>query len=141
MKKTKIAFEDIKAGDLLEVVLVDGGVKAVLTGIAFQKEEVNAGWQDAHVFWSTSEGSMVVAKHEEGATIYRVDVAEAKFADIREGDRIRVTRKVGYTEQTITGVASYVTDGLSNNYWLTIDGHMLVTRLETGTIEILERGE
>lgn len=73
MKKTKIAFDDIKAGDLLEVVVVDNGVKSVITGIAFKLEILWDGDERTHVYWATSEGGMVV-NSEEGADIYRIDV-------------------------------------------------------------------
>lgn len=73
MKKTKIAFEDIKAGDLLEVVVLDAGVKSVLTGVAFKLEILWDGDERTHVYWATSEGGMIV-NDEEGAVIHRVEV-------------------------------------------------------------------
>lgn len=80
MKKTKIAFEDIKAGDLLEIVTSDCGVKIVATGIAFAQDVFDAGRGEPEVHWITSERGLVVAKSE-GAAIYRIDVAEVKFED------------------------------------------------------------
>lgn len=145
MKKTRIAFDDIKAGDMLEVVVVDGGAKQVITGIAYTLEEINAEWQDAHIFWSTSEGSLLAAKGEELATIYRIDVAEVKFEDIRKGDRIRVTTvnyagRVDIVEDTVETLITGM-----NSFWLN-KGHNTVifekTYLDEGesrTIEILER--
>lgn len=73
MNKTKIAFKDIKAGDLLKVVVVDAGVRSVLTGVAFKLEILWDGDERTHVYWATSEGGMIV-NDEEGATIYRIDV-------------------------------------------------------------------
>lgn len=72
MTKTKIAFEDIKAGDLIEVTFVDFGVKNVLTGIAFETDSLNQGGL-TQTWWKTSEGGMIVTK-EENADIYRIDV-------------------------------------------------------------------
>lgn len=74
MKKTKIAFEDIRAGDLLEVTIVDCGVKSVVTGIAFEMEIV--GSFEANHLWLTSEGGMIVAKSEESAVIHRIEILE-----------------------------------------------------------------
>ena len=39
MKKTKIKYEDIKAGDLIQTVESAFGVKWELTGIAYEKIE------------------------------------------------------------------------------------------------------
>jgi TusA-related sulfurtransferase len=142
MKKTRIAFEDIKAGDLIEVVIVDGGAKSVVTGIAFKKEEINREWQDAHVFWSTSEGSMVAVKDEQLATIYRVDVTEDTFDDIRKGDLIRVTTTAGDTKVSIEGRAHRLVEADADWYdsWCSEQGYVLVHRKYRGsTVEILER--
>lgn len=143
MKKTKITFEDIKAGDLLEVVLVDNGVKSVLTGIAFNLDTLWEGDERVHRFWATSDGGMIIADEEVNAVIYRIDVVPVKFEDIKEGDLVRVTRTENDVVKTIAGVASYRSDHTSNNYWVTASGQVLVYRLQmpNETIEILERGE
>lgn len=74
MKKTKLeSFEDIKAGDLLEVVLKEDGVLAVITGIAFEREELSISGREVQVWWKTSEGGMIVTNQEE-ADIFRIDV-------------------------------------------------------------------
>lgn len=73
MIRTKIKFEDIKAGDLLEVVVVEFGVKSVMTGIAFKREVMETGVSRESIWWATSEGGMIVNTDEE-STIYRIDV-------------------------------------------------------------------
>lgn len=73
MIKTKIAYEDIKAGDLIEVSFVDFGVKNVLTGIAFEQDTMSMGHGLTQTWWKSSEGGMIVTK-EENADIYRIDV-------------------------------------------------------------------
>ncbi len=76
MKKTKIKYEDIKAGDLIEAVFVDFGVKNVLTGVAFEQDVLTTGGSPVQqTWWKTSEGGMIVTK-EEKAEIYRIDVLE-----------------------------------------------------------------
>lgn len=62
-----------------------------------------------------------------------------EFEDIRKGDVVRVTNTDADALRTVQGVAEYVTEDLSNNYWLTKQGVMLLTRLERGTIEVLNR--
>jgi TusA-related sulfurtransferase len=151
MTKTRIAFEDVKAGDLLEVVVVNSGVKSVITAIAFQREELVTGrdWkgnEERQVLWNTSEGGMIVANGEE-AVIYRIDVAEAEFKDIRKGDRVRVTEEDYRGRKTTTEdmVGTFV-DGM-NPFWLNVQGSEVVIfqRYEhkgvDRVIEILERGE
>jgi hypothetical protein len=61
------------------------------------------------------------------------------FEDIQKGDLIRVTNVVGDTLSTVTGVAAYKTSFLSNDYWVTEEGIMLVTRLERGVITIVTK--
>lgn len=75
MKKTRIAFEDIKAGDLLEVIVKEFGVKSVMTGIAFKLETMDSGKSRPTIWWATSEGGMIVNTDEESA-IYRIDVTQ-----------------------------------------------------------------
>lgn len=62
-----------------------------------------------------------------------------KFEDIQKGDLIRVTNVVGDTLSTVQGIAAYKTSGLPNDYWLTEQGIMLVTRLERGAITIITK--
>lgn len=73
MKKTKIEFSDIQAGDLLETVYVAHGVKEVLTGIAFEKKERKTGFTE----WWTSQGGTLIDTAVEYDAIYRIDVREA----------------------------------------------------------------
>lgn len=141
MKKTKIAFEDIKAGDLLEVVIKVDGVKSVITGIAFEQTGLQIGEHDVQVWWDTSEGGMIVNKHEE-SDIYRVDVAEVTFDDIRKGDLVRVTTRVDDMDIISEGVADHLvaTDADWYAYWSTKSGHVLLHRgYGDRTIEILKR--
>jgi hypothetical protein len=137
MKKTKIAFEDIKAGDLIEAVAVINGIKYTGTGIAFEKTKTKQG--DAE--WQTSEGGTITIEDDEDA-IYRIDVAEVKFEDIRKGDRVRVTTKMGNTTSTIEGVAIVKVQGVVG-YWVDGEGHLLVVEQQAPdsqqAIEILER--
>jgi hypothetical protein len=144
MIKTKIAYEDIKAGDLLEVVMVDNGLKTVLTGIAFFERDYKPISGKQRKWWETSDGAIIVVEHEEGVgAIYRIDVREATFDDIREGDLIRVTSTVGDTEQVVTGRAAHLVtaDGNWWDSWDTEKGVKLCIRLSSGDvkIEILER--
>lgn len=146
MKKTKIRYEDIKAGDLIEVVDKEHGVKMVYTGIVFEK---------VHVFgfdeWRTSQGGVVITSAEEDVSILRVDVSETKFEDIHEGDLVRVSFPPrggmgGNWEMTHsrTAVAAALLDedkgGLAA--WVTRDFQHLISRSDThAVIEILERDE
>lgn len=142
MNKTKLKFEDIKAGDLLEVVLVDNGVKSVLTGTAFKLEILWDGDERTHVYWATSEGGMIV-NDEEGADIWRIDVMPVKFEDIREGDVLAVTTVVDDVECIMHGTAHHFSkaDGGWYDSWVTEHGQTLVYRdYGNQTIEILERG-
>lgn len=141
MKKTKIAFEDIQAGDLLEVTIVDCGVKYVLTGIAYEFEVLEAGSFDPVSMWNTSDGGMIVADEEDGAVIYRIDVREVGFGDVRQGDRIRVTTKVGNYTTIIEAEASHPSS--FGEYWLDATGHVLnftaPVSSDQFTVEIVER--
>jgi len=69
MKKTKIEFKDIKAGDLIEAVAVINGIKYTGTGVAFEKSKTKQGDSE----WQTSEGGTITIEDDED-TIYRVDV-------------------------------------------------------------------
>jgi len=71
MIKTKIAFEDIRAGDLIECVRRLDGVKSVHTGIAFEYDE---GFMAPSMSaWKTSEGGLLIVSDDSDA-IYRIDV-------------------------------------------------------------------
>jgi hypothetical protein len=138
MIKTKIAFEDIRAGDLLEVVVVDSGVKTVLTGIAFHEQDWMPKSQPRRHWWETSEGGMIAVAGEEGGVIYRIDVREVGFSDVQIGDLIRVTYepiKGDMIEIVKTGVV-YTNH---NGAWVTPAYETLVTNNGRGKIEILER--
>ncbi len=141
MLKTKIAFEDIKAGDLLEVVVVDSGVKTVLTGIAFNKQDWMPKSQPSRVWWETSEGGMVAVAGEEGGVIYRIDVSEVKFEDIQWGDLIEVSAKRGDVERIIRGKAvNFIrSDASWYDGWHTEEGNLLIRRRNTDKIVVLER--
>ena len=143
MIKTKIKFEDIKAGDLLEVVLKEFGVKSVLTGIAYEKETMETGVSRDTIWWSTSEGGMIVNTDEESA-IYRIDVTPVEFEDIRKGDKISVTTETenGFA-LVATGVAeNHYKDVMGGESWRTADDQILiVNRWRDAKIEILERAD
>lgn len=142
MIKTKIKFEDIAAGDLLEVVVVDSGVKTVLTGIAFAERDWMPKSQPRRQWWETSEGGMIAVAGEEGGTIYRIDVREAKFEDIQWGDVIEVSGVRGDVERIFRGrVTDFKrSDASWYDSWATGDGSVLVRRRDEYTIKILERG-
>jgi hypothetical protein len=140
MKKTKIAFEDIKAGDLIEVNKTEYGVKNQHTGIAFELErDFAAPGTDA---WKTSEDGIISVSNN-GETIYRIDVAEVKFEDVREGDLIRVTRTFPTgTEEVITGKAHFKQgDAEWWDGWADAGGKLMTLRIsaKSNVIEILER--
>lgn len=140
MKKTRIAFADIKAGDLIEVVIVDAGVKSIVTGIAFEKEDWKPNERLAQSWWKTSEGGMIV-NDQEPAEIYHIDVTPVKFEDIRKGDLLEITTDMDDAKVIVRGRAAYRSEGTSNDYWVTESGGPLVTRLSDVTVEILERPE
>lgn len=139
MKKTKIEFKDIKAGDMLEIVSTEYGVKAVITGIAFEKVGTK-GNED----WQTSQGGLIAAGFSD-EDIFRIDVTEVKFEDIRKGDRVLVTEKIGKMVTTVENTVVLKIDGGFNPYWLDETGEVVLFRLSTPnakrTIEILERAE
>lgn len=139
MKKTKIAFEDIKSGDLLEVVHKASGVHEVLTGIAFESEKDHQG----ETVWMTSEGGAIALEWDRD-TIYRVDVSEDTFEDIRKGDLIRVTTTAGDTKVSIEGRAHRFvkSDEDWRDTWCSEQGYVLMHRKFRGsTVEIVERAE
>lgn len=145
MKKTKIGFEDIKAGDFLEVVGKFAGVKSVNTGVAFEQDVT----EDEEKVWQTSEGGNIVMQWDKD-TIYRIDVtAEYTFDDIRVGDLVMVSfpPRGGMSDNweithSRTGIAYHLVDvdrGLYA-YWITGDGQRLVGKDDDrAKIEILER--
>lgn len=138
MKKTKIAFEDIKAGDLLEAISTNHGIKTVLTGVAFEKFGRSRDEE-----WRTSQGGTIVAAWDlyDGDEIYRVDVVKVKFDDIRAGDKIRVTiPEFNEVDKSYTGVAGTLgSEEVWADHWVTASGHGLVYRSWGAKIEILER--
>lgn len=139
MKKTKIKFEDIQAGDLLEVVGNLSGVKSVVTGIAFESDTA----PDGEIIWMTSEGGAIVFQWDRDA-IYRVEPDRTYgFDDIRKGDTVRLTKKnTGDITEFRIGVADhqfFYEDRKS--YWMTPNYELLIHWLDQAEIEILERGE
>lgn len=135
MKKTRIKFEDIKAGDLIETSYTAHGVKEVLTGIVFEKKTTRSGFTE----WSTAQGGLLVDDVNEVA-IYRIDVAEVSFQDVKVGDIIRVTYEPIHgdmIEIVKTGVAFTIVNGT----WVTPAYEGLVSNNGRGKIEILERAE
>lgn len=140
MKKTKIAFEDIKAGDLLEVVEEMHGVKTVETAIAFEKQEINHGFSD----WLTSQGGLIVSDATLTGAIYRIDVTPVKFEDVRIGDKIRVTSSRADADEVVTGVVHSLDEGeVWFTGWETEKGFILCTKQAVNegrmVVEILER--
>jgi hypothetical protein len=139
MKKTRIAFEDIKAGDLIHVVKKEYGVKNEHTGVAFELERDFAA-PNLHA-WKTSEDG-ILAVNDNGEAIYRVDVTEDTFEDIRKGDLIRVTTTAGDTKVSIEGRAHRFvkSDGDWRDSWCSEEGYVLMHRkYRDSTVEILER--
>lgn len=138
MKKTKIKFEDIKAGDLLEIVDNIHGIKIVEAGVAFEKQTIMSGFTD----WLTSQGGLLISDSTFTGSLFRVDVSEVKFEDIQTGDRIRVTEKIGTTVRTDEDTVVLKTGGM-NMYWLNSAGAVVLFELVAPdverTIEILER--
>ncbi len=139
MIKTKIAFEDIKAGDLLEVVNKQYGVRSVFTGIAFELDEDFPA--PGSSMWKTSEGGFLVVT-EDADVIYRIDVSEVSFEDIQWGDVIEVSAKRGDVERIIRGKAVNFMRSDASWYdgWATEDGSVMIRRRNTDKIEVLERG-
>lgn len=143
MKKTKIEFKDIKAGDLLEVVVKEFGVKSVMTGIAFHREFMETGVSRETVWWSTSEGGMIV-NTDEDSEIWRIDVTKVKFEDVRIGDKIRVTSSRADADEVVTGVVHSLDEGeVWFTGWETEKGFILCTKQAVNegrmVVEILER--
>lgn len=141
MKKTKIKFEDIKAGDLIEATFVDFGVKNVLTGIAFELDQMSMGHGIVQTWWKTSDGGMIITK-EESADIFRIDVTPAKFEDVQVGDKLTVTTKTGNVTTIVEDVALVRVNESVSPFWTGADGHVILFKHVHGseqTIEI-ERG-
>ena len=67
--KTKIKFEDIKAGDLIEAVSTMYGVKYTQLGIAFEKVKTTQG----DYVWQTSQGGNITVEDDKD-DIFRVVV-------------------------------------------------------------------
>lgn len=142
MKKTKIAFGDIKAGDLIEASFTAHGVRISSTGTAFEAVKTTQG----DLMWQTSQGGLITVE-DDGDDIFRVEVVEVTFDDIQKGDRIRVTVESpeGRKEIVEDTVQSRV-DGM-NSFWVNSGPDVVVfKRFYDGdgskrTIEILERGE
>ena len=142
MIRTKIAYEDIKAGDLLEVVVVDNGLKTVLTGIAFEERDYMPKSAPHRKWWETSDGGMLAVDEEfGGGTIYRVDVSEVGFDDIQSGDLIEVSAVRGDVERIIRGRAVDLVRSDSSWWdgWYTAKGALLTRRKFEDKITILER--
>ncbi len=99
--KTKIEFNEIQPGDLIEVVDESDGVKTVETGTA---HEFDGDYISGYGSWHTEEGGLLVIE-DARQEIYRVDVKPIKFKDIKWGDFIVVTSLAGDTSQEITGRA------------------------------------
>lgn len=137
MKKTKITFEDIKAGDLIQTLDNVHGVKWELTGIAYELADLGQG--DAE--WRTSQGGALVDNVSEDA-IYRIDVREVSFDDVRVGDLIEVSAVRGDVERVIRGRAAdfRASDGSWYDGWFTAEGNLLVRRKSSDKIVVLERG-
>ena len=138
MKKTKINFEDIQAGDLIEVVGSYQGVKSVQTGIAFESDKV-----DGETIWMTAQGGAVAMEWDRD-DIYRIDVREVQFDDIKKGDNIKVTTRTGNITTIIEDMAVVLVDASINPYWVGAGANFIVYKYPGDaeqTIEILEAGE
>lgn len=138
MIKTKIEFEDIAAGDLIQTADKVHGVKWELTGIAFELVDLGQG----DLEWRTSQGGALVDNVADEA-IWRIDARVSNFEDIQEGDLIQVTSTLKDTEVVITGRAHHLDTGDAAWYdgWKTEQGETLVRRITSTDekIEILER--
>lgn len=98
--KTKISFAEIKPGDLIEVVDETDGVKTVQTGAAHEYD----GDTDRFGAWFTEENGLLVIE-DASQDIYRVDVKQIKFEDIKEGDFLTVTTVAEDSNQSVSGRA------------------------------------
>ena len=141
MKKTRIDFEEIQPGELIEVVHVADGVKTVETGIAF---EYDGDYVSGYGSWFTSEAGLLVLE-DDANKIYRVDVTEVAFDDIRAGDLLRVTTVRGPYTQIVEVSAGEFIDNEVAPYWTSSFGGVLAwknpSHVDGQKIEILERGE
>lgn len=141
MKKTKIGFDEIKAGDLIEVVGKADGVKYVTTGIAFEFED---DYISGYGAWFTSEVGLLAVDGDTDE-FYRIDVREVSFDDIRAGDRIRViTTFPNGRIETREDTVSQRIEGM-NPFWVNGEPDSVIFKRvyegdgTTRTIEILER--
>jgi len=143
MKKTKIKFEDIKAGDLLEVVVKEFGVRSVMTGVAFKMETMDSGKSRPSIWWATSEDGMLVNTDEDSA-IYRIDVAVHTFEDVQAGDKLTVTTKTGNITTIVEDVALVRVNESVSPFWVGKDGHVVLYKHvydSVQTIDIEREGE
>lgn len=142
MKKTKINFEDIKAGDLIEVVNKSDGVKRVETGIAFTKQE---DYMSGYAAWLTSEMGLLTLEGDINDSLSRIDVSDVRFDDIEKGDKIKVVEQIGNVTRVVEGVATAKVNNTINPYWVDESNHLLAYKIPhpdgTQTIEILEAGK
>jgi len=140
MIRTKIKFEDIKAGDMLYVVGKHAGLKMETTGIAFEK----TGNDTAGHYWMTSEGGTLIDDRYDDEVIYRLDLVTAFFSDIKQGDRVRVSEKVGNVVTSREDTCVFKVSA-GNEYWLNDMGQVVVMEHVAPdidrNIEILERKE
>lgn len=137
MIKTKITFKEIKPGDLIEVVAKEDGVKSVETGIAFEPSD---DYISGYGAWFTSEGGLLVIE-DSAQTIWRIDVTEATFDDIRATDLIRVATTRGQHTQVVEVAAGERIDNGVDVYWTSAFGGVLAWKDPSyeQKIEILER--
>lgn len=146
MIKTKIDFKEIQPGDLLEVVDKADGVKTVSTGIAF---EYDGDYISGYGSWFTSEQGLLVLE-DDNTAIYRLNVSEVKFEDLKVGDLIRISFPPIQHSMSRNGDITYERSGVigyidpSYGEVLTVGGQRLLSRsdfFENAKVEILERGE
>lgn len=140
--KTKIHFDEIKPGDTIEVIEESDGVKTVETGIAHEHE---GNWALGSGAWYTEEGGLLIVE-DNSQTIYRLDDGPVKFADLKVGDRIRVSfppiqhsiSRHGDITWGRTGTIAYIDDTYGDV--LTVSGERLLSRsdfFENAQVEVL----
>lgn len=132
MKKTKIEFKDIKAGDMLEIVSTEYGVKAVMTGIAFEKVGTK-GNED----WQTAQGGLIAAGFSD-EDIYRIDVTPVKFDDVQAGDKLTVTTKTGNVTTIVEDVALTKVNESLSPFWVGKDGHVILFKHVYDSVQTIE---
>lgn len=76
MKKTKITFEEIKAGDMILTEYTAHGVKSTAMGIAFEQYKTRSGFTE----WRTAQGGTITDDMVDEDAIYRVEI------DVTEGN-------------------------------------------------------